>query len=564
MASFFTELKRRHVFKVAAAYVVTAWLVAQVAEFLLESFAAPAWILQTLIIVLALGFPLAVVLAWAFELTPDGLERDSSAEADALPPVTAPGAQLEAEIPGQSIAVLPFADMSPDRDQEYFSDGLTEELLNLLAKVPGLLVASRTSAFSFKGRQEDIRDIAEKLRVRHVLEGSVRKAGEQVRVTVQLIKAQDGYHLWSENYDRSIENVFAIQDEIARAVVESLKPQLLDETPIARETSSEAYNLYLQALHCKRQRNTDSLDQAVKFLEEAVAIDPDYAPAWALLSNVYAVRGGSSQTGWEEGIAASRKALARALELDSEHAGGWISQSQLKSYYEWDWAGAHRDLERARILAPNNSDIYVAEARLARSEGRLAESIAFCDRAIALDPLDQDARSDRARALYYLGQLAPAETAFGELVALNATHHNAFSFLCRIQAARGEVDAALERQATMQIPFWTEFNALLIAYSHRRTEDCEARLARFVAENSKEAAFQIAEIFGAAGEADSAFEWLESAVQQRDPGLTDELLVTETLRGLHGDPRWQALLAKLGLLEAWRRMPALAAWPASD
>lgn len=561
MAAFFAELKRRHVFKVAATYVVTGWIVAQAAEFLLENFTAPEWILQTLIIVLILGFPIAVVLAWAFELTPEGVQRDSADAEQPLPELSGLREGLNVDIPGPSIAVLPFADMSPDRDQEYFSDGLTEELLNLLAKVPGLHVASRTSAFSFKGKQEDIRDIAEKLRVRHVLEGSVRKAGDQLRITVQLIKAQDGYHLWSENYDRSMANIFAIQDGIARAVVESLKPQLLDETPVAQETSSEAYNLYLQALHSKRQRSPDSLDQAVDFLERAVAIDPKYAPAWALLSSVYAMRGGTSQTGWEAGVAASRQALKRALELDSKHAGGWISQSQLKSYYEWDWAGAHRDLERARALAPNNSDVYVAEARLARSEGRLAESIAFCDQAIGLDPLEQDARSDRARALYYLGRLDEAEAAFRELMAMNANHHNAFSFLCRIQAARGKVDEALREQKSAEIPFWTEFNWLLIAYAHRRTEDCEAKLAEFIAKNAEEAAFQIAEIFAAAGEADSAFKWLESAVRRRDPGLTDELLSTETLRGLHRDARWEPLLEKLGLLEAYRRMPVLDAWP---
>ena len=247
MTSFFTELRRRHVFKVAATYAVTGWVVAQVAEFLLESFLAPEWILQALIIVLILGFPIAVVLAWAFELTPDGVQRDNPIDEVPSPAIARQTAELPKIFPDQSIAVLPFADMSPDRDQEYFSDGLTEELLNLLAKVSGLHVASRTSAFSFKGKQEDIRDIADKLCVKHVLEGSVRKSGDQLRITAQLIKARDGYHLWSETYNRSLENVFAIQDEIARAVVEALKPQLLGETPVVRETSSEAYNLYLRS-----------------------------------------------------------------------------------------------------------------------------------------------------------------------------------------------------------------------------------------------------------------------------------------------------------------------------
>jgi len=561
MASFFTELRRRHVFKVAATYAVTGWVVAQVAEFLFESFLAPEWILQALIIVLILGFPIAVVLAWAFELTPDGVQRDNSIDEEPPSVLSGHAVELPKNFPDQSIAVLPFADMSPDHDQEYFSDGLTEELLNLLAKVSGLHVASRTSAFSFKGKQEDIREIAEKLCVKHVLEGSVRKSGDQLRITAQLIKAQDGYHLWSETFNRSMENVFAIQDEIARAVVEALKPQLLGETPVVRETSSEAYNLYLQALHLKRQRTPDSLNQAMDYLERAVDIDPGYAPAWALLSAVYALRGGAALTGWEEGVAASRKALKRALELDPEHAGGWLSQSQLRSYYEWDWEGAQTDLERASALAPDNSDVYVAKARLARSQGRLAESIAFCNQAIALDPLDQDARSDRARAFYYQGRLDEAEAAIRELMALNPNHHNVSGFLRRIDAARGNVDSALDRKDDMLTPFWSDFNWLLIAYRFRRTKECEAKLAEFIAANADEGAFQIAEIFGFAGEADAAFKWLEAAVRQRDPGLTDALLSTETLLRLHSDARWEPLVEKLGLLEAYRVMTVRDSWP---
>ncbi len=555
MESFLTELKRRHVFKVAAAYVVTGWLVAQAAEFLLESFSTPEWILQTLIVLLLLGFPIAIVLAWAFELTPDGVQLDSAVDPKPALDVADAQPELLEHTPEQSIAVLPFADMSPDHDQEYFSDGLSEELLNLLAKVPDLHVASRTSAFSFKGRQEDIREIADKLRVSHVLEGSVRKAGDQLRITAQLIKAQDGYHLWSETYDRSIENVFAVQDEIARAVVESLKLQLLGEAPVVRETSPEAYNLYLQSMHLKMQRTHDSINLAMEYLEKAVEIDPEYAPAWALLSEVYAIRGGGGQSGWEEGVAASRKALDRALKLDTEIAGVWLSQGQLKSYYEWDWEGAHQDFEHARSLAPNNSSVYVAQARLARHEGRLEDSVSLCDQAIALDPINQDARSDRARALYYLGRLDEAEAGFGALMALNPQHHNAFGFLRRVDADRGNLESALERDKNF-IPFWSDFNWLLLGYRYQRTAECEAELAAFVEENSDEAAFQIAEIYAFAGEVDTAFEWLEVSVKQRDPGLTDELLSTETLRGLHDDARWEPLVAQLGLLDAYRAMPA--------
>jgi TolB-like protein/Flp pilus assembly protein TadD len=560
MTSFFTELRRRHVFKVAAAYVVTGWVVAQAAEFLLESFGAPQWVLQTLIILLVLGFPIALVLAWAFELTPAGLERDH-APAAAREPVPAAAVALPPtppESPGQSIAVLPFVDMSADRDQEYFSDGLSEELLNLLAKVPGLHVASRTSAFSFKGKQEDIRTIAEKLRVRHVLEGSVRKAGNHLRVTAQLIKAEDGYHLWSENYDRPLDNIFAMQDEIALAVVDALKVTLMGEAPTVRETSTEAYNLYLQGIHFFKLRSPDSLNRAVELLEKAVEIDPSYAPAWSWLSGAYAVRGGSgSFIGWERSVEASRAAVQRALELDPEEYNSWISLGQLKSYYDWDWAGAQSDLERARELAPNASEVYEGLARLSRTHGRLEESIAHCDRAIELDPLNWTAHSDRARALMYQGRLDEAEAGFRNLIHLNPTHRNGISMIARIELLRGNVDSALAYNARVDLPFWTEFSRLLILYGARRDASCENDLAAFCDEFGHEAGFQIAEIYALGGETDLAFEWLERAISQRDPGLTDELLVTDTLRGLHSDPRWEPLVERMGLLDSYRSMPPL-------
>jgi TolB-like protein len=555
MTSFFTELRRRHVFRVAAAYVVTGWVVAQAAEFLLESFAAPEWVLQVLIILLVLGFPIALVLAWAFELTPAGVELDKSAEDDPLPAASGPALEAPPDSPDQSIAVLPFVDMSADRDQEYFSDGLAEELLNLLAKVPGLHVASRTSAFFFKGKQEDIRTIAEKLRVRHVLEGSVRKAGNQLRVTAQLINAQDGYHLWSDTYDRPLDNIFAMQDEIALAVVDALKVRLLGEAPTARETNTEAFNLYLQGVHLFKQRTSETLDKAVDCLERAVAIDPEYAPAWAYLSSVYAVRGGSAGAGWEKGVTASREALQRALALDPDEALSWVSQSQLKSYYDWDWEGARNDLERARLLAPDSSEVYAALARLARSNGRLEQSVELSARAIELDPLNFTAHSDRSRALMYLGRLEEAEVGFRGLVGLNPNHRNGTAMLSRIEMLRGNVDSALELNERVVIPFWTDFCRLLICYRHRRTPDCERDLLTFCEEQGDEGAFQVAEIYAYAGEADTAFEWLDRAVVQRDPALADELLVSDTLRGLHSDARWETLVGRIGLLDSWRSMP---------
>ena len=268
MASLFSELKRRHVFRVAIAYIVTAWILAQVADLMLDSFGAPPWVVKAFLVFLIIGFPVAMLLAWAFELTPEGIKVDVAPPPD--PPSEKPSPDTEAndqsslldKADNASIAVLPFADMSSEGDQEYFSDGLAEELLNLLAKIPQLHVAARTSAFSFKNTQADIHEVAKKLNVANILEGSVRKSGDQVRVTVQLISASDGYHLWSETYDRSLENIFSVQDDIASAVVNVLKVKLLGEAPKVEETDPEAFRLYLQGRHFLAEKSEEGLTES--------------------------------------------------------------------------------------------------------------------------------------------------------------------------------------------------------------------------------------------------------------------------------------------------------------
>jgi TolB-like protein len=559
MSSFYSELKRRHVFRVAAVYVVTCWVLAQAADFLLESFGAPEWVVQSIVVLLFLGFPVALILAWATELTPEGirLTGDEPIPSTAL---TAPSDDIVAPAAlnyAHSIAVLPFADMSVDKDQEYFSDGLAEELLNMLAQIPQLHVASRTSAFSFKGKAEDIQVIAQRLNVNHVLEGSVRKSGEKVRVTAQLIKAEDGFHLWSESFDRPLDNIFAVQDEIAQSVVEVLKLKLLGEAPKSKETHPDAYSLHLKGVHFNTMRKQEDLLEAVNCFEQALEIDPDYAPAWSGLSFTYMIMGGSGGAGWEKSAALSREALGKALKLDPKLADAWMNASALKSYYDWDWTGAQSDIERARELAPNNSNLLDVEARLARSQGELERSIQLADQSIGLDPLNQGAQCDRARALLYLGHYDQSEAAYKALLLINPLHHNAKSMLSRVYLARGEVERALANRDENVSPFWQDFTQLLALYSHRRDSQVEAKLAQFIEEYQNEGAFQIAEIYALGGSKDEAFHWLARAYEQRDPGLADELLVTNSLRSLHSDPRWAPLVDKLGLLAAYQAMPTL-------
>jgi TolB-like protein len=335
--SLFTELKRRNVFKVAAAYVIVGWLIMQVGEVMAPALHLPQWINSALAFFIILGFPFAMFFAWAFEMTPDGLKKEKdvdrsqsitghtgkklngmivgllvlalgyfafdkfvldpqrdaelvSATQEATEQTMTAAAQKPDAPEDNSIAVLPFVNMSDDASNEFFSDGITEELLNLLAKIPELRVTSRSSAFSFKGQNVDIPTVAEKLNVQHVLEGSVRKAGNRVRITAQLIEAGSDIHMWSETYDRELDDVFAIQDEIARKVVDVLQVRLLGKVPETTETSSQAYALYLKGRHFMTQRDDAATAASAEAFRRAIEIDPGYAPAWAGLARIQRAR----------------------------------------------------------------------------------------------------------------------------------------------------------------------------------------------------------------------------------------------------------------------------------
>ena len=346
--------------------MVISWLVAQILQLVFESFGTPDWVMKTVLVLLATGLPFALFFAWAFEMTADGLKRES--EVDRTQSITVDtGRKLDYAIIGvlvvalgyfaydkfvlsdvrdaalveataramieqvateqaitepevdqtdNSIAVLPFADMSPNKDQDYFSDGLSEELLNLLAKIPELRVAARTSSFSFKGQNLEIPDIAKRLKVAHILEGSVRTAGNKIRVTAQLIKADDGYHMWSETFDRDLDNIFAIQDEIATTVVAQLKVTLLGEAPKTQETNPEAFALYLQARHLGRKLTPESLEKSIVLYQKVLDINPGFASAWADLGLIYSAQTTNGLRPVDQGYALALEAYNKALESD--------------------------------------------------------------------------------------------------------------------------------------------------------------------------------------------------------------------------------------------------------
>jgi TolB-like protein len=424
--SFFIELKRRNVFRVAFAYLITAWLVLQVSQLVLETIEAPAWVLKVFLLLFAMGLPLALLFSWAYELTPEGLKKEKDVNrTQSVTPDT--GRKLDqitiaiavvlvifiavdriylsssvrqvpesasdsVEIADKSIAVLAFEDLSPDGDQEYFADGLSEELLNVLAQIPDLQVAGRTSSFAFKGQNRDLREIGEVLNVAHILEGSVRKAGNRIRVTAQLINATTGFHLYSESYDRDLTDVFAVQDEIAAAISTALRAKLIGaDKQQAAETSIEAYDLYLIARQKIYSRNKEKMEDASGLLDQALEIDADYAPALAqkalvmiLLSDGIGSYGDIPE---DEAAVIARALVDKAISIDENLAEAHaISALVMESEKDPDWDEMTEIFQYALSLNPNLDNARVWLARAYDFAGRRAEGRALYESIVEHDP----------------------------------------------------------------------------------------------------------------------------------------------------------------------------------
>jgi len=454
--SFLNELKRRNVFKVGIAYVVVAWLVAQVLQLVFESFGTPGWAIKTVLVLLAAGLPFALFFAWAFELTPEGLKRESEVDrsqsiarqtgrklnhtivlvmalalvyfaydkfivsADretalrqaASQAVTDQAASADATPQtGNSIAVLPFVNMSSDPEQEYFSDGISEELLNGLAKIDSLKVAARTSSFSFKGQNRPIGEIAEVLGVDHILEGSVRKSGSQIRVTAQLIRVSDGFHMWSETYDRELVNIFAIQDEITAAIVRELRLQLTNQAQLSAATTHnpEAYQEYLQGLYFWNLREADNLYLAVEHFQRATQLDPGYTEAWVGLGEAWVLL-----PVWEfdytkapEQLEYARLAAVRALELDPRSGRAYNILAYIFNI-KLEWRESFENHELAVKLETENATIWQWYAVSLGIVGKRELAETAFQKAMELDPRSRIIGASSAEELIRTGNYEAA------------------------------------------------------------------------------------------------------------------------------------------------------------
>ncbi|NND45046.1 MAG: tetratricopeptide repeat protein [Xanthomonadales bacterium] len=590
--TLFAELKRRNVFKVGIAYLVMAWLVMQVADVILNNVAAPGWIFHVILLLLGIGFVLALFFAWEFELTPEGLKKEkdvdrsqsithvtsqklnyliigmlvlalgyfafdkfvlSGARDAALVEATTQAlTEQAAEAPvdeSPSIAVLPFVNMSSDEEQEYFSDGLSEELLNLLARIPDLRVTSRSSAFYYKGKDIKIAEVGRELNVANVLEGSVRKSGNQIRVTAQLIRVSDDVHLWSESYDRSLDDIFAIQDEIAAHVVEQLKVELLGEAPQATETDPEAYALFLQGRAASRLHSEQSYENAIEFLKASLAIDPDYAPSWANLSSVYVNQVSRGIRSFEEGYDLAFEATQRALAADPVHAPAIAQLGWITAYHDHDLAAAAKHYERALALEPGNLPVLANASGLAMDLGRLDQAIAMMEFVVARDPVYSSGHHNLAYTYFLGGQYADTVESARRALQLSPGRSGSSVLMGLAQLMMGDAEAALHSMQVEPNDLYRHFGLALSWFALGNTQKADKALATFVEQYGSGSPELVAHVHAFRNEPNAAFEWIEKAIGHYG-GFGPEIYTDPVFRVLHGDPRWSALREREGVSQS--------------
>jgi TolB-like protein/Flp pilus assembly protein TadD len=479
----------------------------------------------------------------------------ASATKAAASPAGTPATNASSAAPGEpsiptieqdpSIAVLPLQDLSQGKDQEYFSDGITEELLDLLAKVPKLRVIARTSSFSYKGKDTPIADIARVLHVAAVLEGSVRKSGQKVRITVQLIRASDSSHLWSETYDRTLDDIFKVQDEIAAAVVDKLRISLLGAVPTAKPVDPRIYPLILQANALVAQNNPAGNKQALALCEQALALVPDEVRAWNALALVSFNQVAASERSIEDGLPAIRAAVARALALDPDDAAAQSLAGRVADVYDSDFVSAAAHYQRALSLDPANSDVLYNTAVFLAGVGKVDAGIAVMRHLVAHDPAS-------ARVHYRLGDLLSRARKYDEAIAslrtalaLSPQYNGARSIISASLLAKGDPAGALAEAQAEPSDTWRTITLPVTYYVLGRKGEADAALSDMITKFGKDASYNIAYTYAFRGDADKAFEWLDKAVQYQDGGLS-EIVYEPLFDKIRSDPRWLPFLRKIG------------------
>jgi adenylate cyclase len=539
---FFAELKRRRVYSVAVTYAVVGWLLIQVVTQVFPPFEIPNWGERLVILAILVGFPVALVLGWIFDFTRHGIVRTSDAEPRVRTEVAEPPGATE-----KSIAVLPFNDLSPAKDHDYFSDGIAEELLGALGKVNGLRVAARRSSFWFKDKQAELGEIASKLNVGHVLEGSVRRDGNRVRVTAELIDASDGFTLWSETYEREMHGIFALQDEITRSIVDALKLNLEIAPPPPASRSAEAYDDYLQGLFYSDKSTGDALRKSLEFFERALEKDPKFSRAWTGIAKAWLWLA-DAYVPPLEAYPKVRDAAVRALQLDDEEAEAHVYLAETKRILDWDLDGAEAEFNRAVEIDPNSTPSNYFVAALHAARGNRDNALAFLQRTSKIDPASLWVSNFACELYRYFGLYDEAIAAGERALQLDPTFaHYGEPALAALYREMGRFDDAIAlyqkaREFTGRPGFGL---AITYARMKRRKEALET-LNAAVAGWGYRPGDAIAHVHVTLGAHDDAIRELERACEQRSSSLHGVGIAPEFVP-LRSDKRFRSILQRIGL-----------------
>jgi len=583
---FFSELKRRNVYKVAVAYAIVGWLLVQVATQVFPFLEIPNWVVRLVIALVVIGFPIALVIAWAFEATPEGIKRTEVA--DAMPVSAATRRKKHAwiyvvviaaaisvalfflgrytagnksvasvpnELPAKSIAVLPFDNLSRDPDNAYFAEGVQEEILTRLAKVADLKVISRTSTQRFKSAPSDLREIAKQLGVMNIVEGSVQKANDQVRVNVQLINAMTDAHLWADTYDRKLIDIFSVESEIAKTIADTLQvkltgseKQMMTAQPT---TDTAAYELYHKGRSLWEKRTGDNIPKAIAFFQQAIERDPNYALAYAGLASAYILSPFYTGADRREAGSKAKEAALKALRLDPNLAEAHAALGKVLFFSEIDLAGATREYKRAIELKPNDADAHhwFSNDSLA-ALGQFDEAIAEGKRSVELDPLSIVINADLGETFFYARRFDESVAQLRKTLEIDPTSFYAHDNLGIALQANGDLSGAIaEYEKAKQLSdnpavatFWAQ------AKAHTGDKDAARRMLSEldqISQHREVPSYLRALLYLSLNNKDEALRWLEQGYEERDGSNICWINVDPLLDPLRGDPRFEALVKKV-------------------
>jgi TolB-like protein/Flp pilus assembly protein TadD len=582
--NFFAELKRRNVYKVGVAYAIVGWLIAQIATQIFPFLEIPNWVVRLVIVLIAIGFPIALVIAWAFEATPEGIKRTELA--DAMPTtagqkkhawiyVVVTGGAISValfflgrytvgnkttaaapnELSAKSIAVLPFDNLSRDPDNAFFAEGVQDEILTRLAKVADLKVIARTSTQRFKSAPENLPDIAKQLGALNILEGSVQKVNDQVRVNVQLINALTNAHLWAEIYDRKLTDIFAVESDIAKTIADTLQAKLTgsEKTAISKEPTSntEAYELYHKGRSLWGKRTGDNIPKAIAFYEQAIARDPNYALAYAGLSSAYILSPFYAGANRLEMSAKAKEAALKALRLDPNLAEAHAALGKVLFFGEIDLAGAAREYKRAIELKPNDADAHHWFSNdILAALGRFDEAIAEGKRSVELDPLSVVINADLGETFYYAKRYDESVTQLRKTLEIDPTSFYTHYNLGIALQAKGDLPSAIaEYEKAKQLGDNTTVSTFYAAAKAQAGDkDAARRMLSELDEISRHrevVGYLRALLYLSLNNKDEALRWLEQGFEERDGSNISWIKVDPLLDSLHGNPRFEALVQKV-------------------